>query len=283
MYRTLSSRFIICALLIIILPKISYSLSIPVIDFSALLQRISLLAEEIAQWEGYKTEFDKFYTMFREHESEFAHYWGGFYRGEIDDIRPDLDLITDILNSPLYRDIRSLDPWRIIFNHLERINMKFKYLEKDDYVMDNWYDRTNRSAAYRNYREEIRKKEEREVKNLKALLKKFTTTRKSEEAILKRVKHFDTSIHRFSLGLKEKRLDAKTMASQEGKLKAIQVYMKADQLMLNLHILSILRTHVEEITKDRFSEIDTTNHLGTLNQESKKNSDALKKFLRGKK
>ena len=66
-------------------------------------------------------------------------------------------------------------------------------------------------------------------------------------------------------------------------MKAIQSYMKADQLMLNLHILSILRTHLEEIMKDRFNQIDTTNHIGTLNRSGKQNSKAIKNMLRGKK
>ena len=168
---------------------------LPVVDWSALIQRALHSSQKIAQWHSYITQFKSFYNEFKRYKYAYMTIYRGFKDFDsLQDIFLNTDNIANFLTM-VYHDQNKIDTWSDIFIESRALEDKYQGIE------DNSYLRENSLYQNPNVRKYIDKRIETNaatLKDLKGGIELAKSYRKTEETILTRIQMLQDQIKAYA-------------------------------------------------------------------------------------
>jgi len=245
---------------------------LPVVDWSALIQRALQSTQKLAQWHSYIEKYKEFHNEFKRYKYAYMTIYRGFKDFDsLNDIFINTDNISNFLNM-VYHDQNKIDTWSDIFIESRNLEDKYKGIEDNSYLKEN--------PLYKNpsVQKFIDKKIESNtarLKDLKGGIELAKNYRKTEETILSRINMLQEKIKSFAKEGGD--TGDGTGTAEVNRLLFMNSTIRLENLRLEAEMASLIRRNFERTMKLATEELDIEGEMGRAAQEELKNYEELKK------
>jgi len=245
---------------------------LPVVDWSALIQRVLHSAQRIGQWKIYINKYKEFHNEFKRYKYALMTVYRGFKDFDsLNDIFLNIDNIDRFLLM-VYHDQNKIDTWSDIFNESKTLEDKYKGIEDNEYIKKN--------KLYQNpyLKISIDKKIQQNTANLIEInggIELAKNYRKTEESVLVKIKKLQDKITEYAS--EGGGSGDSTMTAGFTKLLYINGLIRLENLRLEAEMASLIRRSFERELKMAADELDASGEEGRGAVDELKNLDEIKK------
>lgn len=250
--------------------NVKLNAGIPVVDLSALAQRISLLAQEIAKWKIYIDKFKDYLKNFQKLKNTFEHSIKGFKPDELRDyIGENFEkFVKDIISGIAYDDESHLDDWSVIFKDVDELEVRYKNINDTKYLDNNPLVKNPKVREMVDARKRLN---EEDLLNIKKQAETLQLIRESEREILEKFGHYEDLIDKVGTSTQE---TADNFQSYT-RIAAVTDLIDLDILKLGTNQLTLYRLLLESELKTMTRELLITQQIIKDAQQEIDNYKAL--------
>lgn len=240
--------------------------AIPVVDWSALTQRVLMSSKTLAQWYQYIQMYKQFHNEFMRYRYAFMTIHRGFKNlSSVHDLFVNINRIENLIQM-VYYDQNKIDTWSDIFRGLLGLETKYKALSDTAYMKE--------SYLYRN--PNIKKQVDQAADNIGERLVELDgqielakAYRQTEKEVLKKIALLQEKIGEYASEGGE--TNDTTLTAEYAKLMYINGLIRLENLRVEAEIASLLRMNYELKIKEATRAIDSINTTGRLQAEEVQN------------
>jgi hypothetical protein len=248
-----------------------HSGGLPVVDWSALIQRVTQVAKTLAQWYQYIEKFKKFNNDFKRYKYAFMTTYRGFENlDSLSDIFVNVDNLEHFIEM-VYHDSGKYDTWADIFSEAKTIEAKYQGINDDQYLRDNpLYKNPNIKPEI----DRVIEKNKNKLIEINGGIEMAKNYRKTEEEILGKIKKYQDKVGIYATEGGETK--DTTKSSEIIKMLYINALTSLENLRVETELTSLMRLKYEKLLKDEIELLDEENHEGKRREEEIKNYETLK-------
>lgn len=269
MKKTLAS---IILLIVLTFPIHVRAAGLPVVDWSALIQRVLQTSQRLAQWYQYIEKFKKFNNEFKRYKYAFMTVYHGFKDFDsLNDIFLNIDNIDQFLKM-VYHDQGKIDTWSDIFIEGRKLEDKYRGIEDNEYLTKN---ALYKNPYVKNYVDNKIERNAEVITEIRGGIELAKSYRKTEEKILNKIKLLQDKLTEYSS--EGAGGGDTTLTAGFGKILYINGMIRLENLRLEAEMASLIRRGFERELKIAAEEMAAGAAEGRAAADEIKNIEEINK------
>lgn len=269
----MKSKILIPVVLILLLlaPRGLQAGGLPVVDWSALVQRVLQTAKTLKQWYQYIEMYKKYHNEFKRYKYAFMTIYRGFKDlDSLDDFFINVDRIEQFMEM-VYHNKSRLETWADIFNEVKELEEQYQNID-GKYLKENML---YKNPNMKPHIDSMLAEQENTLKNIKGGIELAINFRKTEEDVLKKIRSYQEKLGAYSVEGGE--TQDGTGTAEFNKMLLINSLTHLENLRVEAELTSLLRLNHERLLKLQAAELDEINRLGKMQNDEDANYSELKK------
>lgn len=253
-------------ILMVLISSVYLKPAIPVVDWSALAQRVLHASKTLAQWYQYIEKYKQFHNEFKRYRYAFLTIYRGFENlSSIHDLFVNVNRVDNFIQM-VYYDQNKIDTWSGIFRELIGLEDKYQAIQDTSYITKN---QLYKNPDIKEQLDQAAVDLAERLQEIKGGIELAKHYRRSEEETLEQIKLLQDKVGEFATEGGE--TNDGTLTAEYAKIMHLNGLIRLQALRVEAEIASLLRLQYERQVKEEARAINQANLVGRQKAREAKN------------